>query len=97
MSDNHDHTPDLPLARERFKKLIRLTLAAVVASLAVGGIGGYLVYEANAGQRIPYALLLLPTIAACVVFMTPLYFVRKRWFPTKEALLEAAGVKQPDA
>ena len=51
-------TEPTDLDRQRFRKLIQLGALACLASLVVGGVGGYLVWEANAGKRIPYALLL---------------------------------------
>ncbi len=72
--------------RKHFKQLILLALLAMLVSAVVGAIGGWMVLADNEGERIPYLIVLMPLIVCCIVTMGPLYFVRKRWFPTKEAL-----------
>ena len=77
------------LDARRIRIFLRWAALAFVVSLTVGGIGGLIVWDAQASGSVPTWLLLLPTAGATLVFMSPLYFVRKKWFPTQERLQAA--------
>jgi len=82
-----DNAAQLTLAR--YKKLLLLTVGAIVGACVVGLLGGWLLYENHEGGRIFAAYLMLPGVAAAIVFTLPIRILRKRWFPTKESLAEA--------
>ncbi|MGK0201768.1 MAG: serine/threonine protein kinase [Planctomycetota bacterium] len=82
-------TADRELDARHIRSLLRWSALAFVVSLAVGAIGGFMVWDAQSSGSVPAWLLLAPTAGATLVFMSPLYFLRKKWFPTK-ARLQAA-------
>lgn len=88
-NNNHD------LAHGRYRTLLLLMLGAFFLSIAIGGIGGYLVLVANDWGGIPRILVAAPGIIAIFMFAVPIYFIRKRWFPTRESLIAASNREPP--
>lgn len=89
--------PDGDVAKLR--RLLGLALLSVILTVAVGAVGGWMVWDAHAGGPIAGWQVLSPTVAGCLLFFGPLYFVRRRWFPDKERLQAAArslGQRSPN-
>lgn len=85
---------DLARDHQRLQQLVRSTVKAFIACIAIGLIGGYLLYQILPAGRWPALVLYIPGLLAIIPLFWPIRKRKKEWFPTDESL-KAAGAHKP--
>lgn len=85
---------DLARDHQRLQQLLRSTVKVFFASIAIGLIGGYLLYLLLPDGRWPVVVLFIPGVLAVILLGLPIRNRKKEWFPTEDSI-KAAGAYKP--
>lgn len=93
MSATHEPV-SVEVAHKRFKTLVKLGVLAFVVSIALGGLGGWMILSGSGTNGVRGFVLLAPALICVVVTCIPIRILRNRWFESGEAIL-AASRREP--
>ena len=94
----NDSVSEQNLARDhkRIQLLLRYIILAIVLSVVVGLIGGYMIYRFMPAGKYPVALFYIPGFLTLVISFVSLFKIKKKWFPTQESMQAASEYKPPN-